>query len=753
MTFGILRKSFDDVPVVFHGRAEVSVGRTMFNINQWCSLMRALFLIMLVMPWSVATAQNSFIAIIKDGKTQEPLPGATAVVEGTTIGGSANREGLVELGSIPDGLHVIEFRLIGYERLRREFSFPLTAREVTVILLTPREHEMDEIIVSTTRSSRTIADEPTRMEVVTSEELDEKSNMKPGDIRMLLTESTGIHVQQTSATTANASIRIQGLDGRYTQILKDGFPLYSGFAGGLSIMQIPPLDLDQVEVIKGSSSTLYGGGAIAGLINLISKTPGDEPEMSLHLNGTSAGGLDLSGFYGRQFEGAGLTIFVARNSNAPYDPAGIDLTAIPKFERYTLHPRVFIDVNEDSRLVLGANASFEDRLGGDIHYIKNNGDSTHSYFERNTSSRIASQVSFDHHFDDHVRLNLKNSIGFFDRLLEMSRYGFEGNQLSTFSEAAAVVGDEDLEWIVGASLVTEKFREEPRGFSVPRDYSQTIAGGFVQNTWKTGDLLSMETGLRVDHANEYGAFVLPRVSALFRFTPGFTTRVGGGLGYKLPTIFTEDAELIQFRDIPPIQGASAERSFGVSLDLNYRGFLSEEITFNINQLLFYTRLNKPLLLTPIMGGGVAFANATGHVDTRGLETNIKLAYDDLKLYLGYTLTDAKRHFNGTFTDIPLTPRHRLNAVLMYEVHDSWRAGLEAYYFSRQSLTDGTTGRSYWICGFMVEKMWEWISLYINFENFLDARQTRYGSIYTGTITRPQFKDIYAPMDGFVVNGA
>jgi outer membrane receptor for ferrienterochelin and colicins len=127
-------------------------------------------------------------------------------------------------------------------------------------------------VVSATRSSRTIANIPTRVEVISGEELDEKSNMKPGDIRMVLAESTGIQTQQTSATSGNSSIRIQGLDGKYTQIIRDGFPLYSGFSGGLGLLQVAPLDLKQVEVIKGSSSTLYGGGAIAGLVNLVSKT-------------------------------------------------------------------------------------------------------------------------------------------------------------------------------------------------------------------------------------------------------------------------------------------------------------------------------------------------------------------------------------------------------------------------------------------------------------------------------------------------
>jgi iron complex outermembrane receptor protein len=101
---------------------------------------------------------------------------------------------------------------------------------------------------------------------------------------------------------------------------------------------------------------------------------------------------------------------------------------------------------------------------------------------------------------------------------------------------------------------------------------------------------------------------------------------------------------------------------------------------------------------------------------------------------------------------PLTAKHRLNNVLMYEVEESWKIGLEAYYFSPQLLNDGTTGREYWIFGLMTEKIWERISLYINFENFTDTRQTRFDTIYTGTITNPVFRDIYAPVDGFVTNG-
>ncbi|HYE56556.1 MAG TPA: TonB-dependent receptor, partial [Chitinophagaceae bacterium] len=102
--------------------------------------------------------------------------------------------------------------------------------------------------------------------------------------------------------------------------------------------------------------------------------------------------------------------------------------------------------------------------------------------------------------------------------------------------------------------------------------------------------------------------------------------------------------------------------------------------------------------------------------------------------------------------LPLTAKHRLNNVLMYEIEDKLKLGLEAYHFSKQRLNDGSFGKPYWIMGFMGEKLWEKFSTFINFENFTNTRQTRFDTIYTGSISNPAFRDIYAPVEGFVVNG-
>ncbi|TCV19599.1 iron complex outermembrane receptor protein [Sphingobacterium alimentarium] len=717
--------------------------------------MKKIFIVSLFMTFNLCVyAQNTFKAVIKDSEKKELLMGVTAQVTGTTIATTSDENGQIILTGIPNGLQEIQFSYIGFAQRTDSFNFPLEDTAPIEILLSEQSEDLEEIVISSTRSTRTIQNIPTRIEFIGSEELDEKGNMKAGDIRMLLAESTGIHVQTTSPTSANASIRIQGLDGRYTQILKDGFPIYSGASSGLGLLQIPPLDLKQVEVIKGSTSTLYGGGAIAGLVNLISKTPTEERDLRFHLNGTSGRGLDISGFYGQKFKKIGTTIFASHNRNGAYDPAQIGLSAIPQFERYVLNPKLFVYFNDKTKMNFGINTTIENRLGGDMLYIKGKGDNTHQYFEENKTQRYSTQFVFDHTVNENSFVQIKNSVSYFNRNTAIPDYEFEGMQTATFTEASYTHIKEKSEWVTGVNIWTDNFIEKQITVFPLRDYNQTTFGAFVQNSFRATDWLQLETGLRTDYVIDYGAVFLPRVSALFQIANGLTSRVGGGFGYKTPTIFTEESERIQYQNVMPIDDNTnkLERSYGANADINYRINMGDDWTFSINHLFFYTYLDNPLLLQNTSANVYQFINSSGYIHTKGTETNIKIGYDDLKLFLGYTFTDTRLIENGTNTENPLTPKHRVNSVLMYEIEDKWKIGLEAYYFSPQKLNDGTIGKEYWMCGFMAEKIWERFSLYINFENFFDTRQTRFDNIYTGTITNPVFKDIYAPLDGFVING-
>src|SRR5687767_10397435 len=147
-------------------------------------------------------------------------------------------------------------------------------------------------VVASTRTDKRLEDQPMRVEVLGREEIEEKMLMTPGDIVMMLNEMGGMRVQTTSPSLGAASVRIQGMRGRYTRFLADGLPLFGEQVGSLGLLQIPPMDLGQVEVIKGVASSLYGAGAMGGVVNLISRKPGREPEREVLVNRSTRGATD-----------------------------------------------------------------------------------------------------------------------------------------------------------------------------------------------------------------------------------------------------------------------------------------------------------------------------------------------------------------------------------------------------------------------------------------------------------------------------
>lgn len=711
------------------------------------------FLLIILFSVSLTLAQNTFKTFVKDEHSSVPLIGVNVIIKDTQLGAASDEDGYVEIENIPNGSYEIIFSYIGYSSQILNITFPVISDDIPTIFLEHEAEELEEISITSTRGSRLIDDEPTRAEVIAGEEIDEKISMDPSNISMMLNESTGIQVQQTSAASVNSNFRIQGLDGRYTQLLKDGFPLYSGFSGSLSIVQIPPLDLRQIEIVKGSSSTLYGGGAIAGLINLVSKEPANQRDLSFLINTTTAGGLDLSGFYSHKFENYGLTLFASRNTQSAYDNNDDNFTDLPETERYSLNPKFYLFFNENSTLEIGGSFSTEERTGGGINLIKGNPDTVFTYSEENLSDRYSSHIKY------RLKLNgseliIKNSVGYFDRSINLPAYSFKGSQLSSFSEASYSWQNENQEWILGLNFLSEDFNDKSSAVN-KLNYSDYTAGSFIQNTYDVSENIIIESGLRTDYNFDYGLFAIPRISLLLKFNHYISSRFGGGMGYKIPSIFNDESEKIFFRNLLPVNKdlLKAEKSYGFNFDINYRSILFEELTFSVNQLFFYTRVNHPLLLGQSENDpNFIFFSGDGFIDTRGSETNLRLTYDHIKLFVGYTFIQAENHLRNLSSVFPLTPKHRLGIVLMFEEHASYRIGLEAYYTGKQYLSTGKQTTDFWVTGLMLEKKFGTLSIFLNFENFLDTRQSKYGAMYAGSPSNPFFAEIYAPTDGRIING-
>jgi outer membrane receptor for ferrienterochelin and colicins len=713
----------------------------------------------LIICWFFLTAvcckaQSEFKALVKDSTTNEALPGISVYVEDTKLGGSTDINGRVQISSIPDGDQILIFSGIGYKKFKRRFHFPLSGNNGFTIYLFSEAIEEGEVTVTSTRTNSRIEDVPVRIEVIGQEDIEEEVSMQPANISMLLGESTGIQSQTTSATSGNVSIRIQGLDGRYTQILKDGFPLYGGFSGSLSIMQIPPLDLKQAEVIKGSSSTLYGADAIAGIINFVSKTPSTTPENTIILNQTSLKETDLGAFFSGRKDNLGYTLLLNSVNGQAVDVNKDGFSDVPQLSQLSFAPRLFYYGRDSSLLTVGFNASYEERTGGDMHAILYPKDSLHSYLERSRSQRNYSQIRYDRKIGNRSYLTIKNSEGLYNRALESGKIFFKGQQFNTYSEASVLSKFRIHDIVYGTSFTTEDFFEDKTLSALDRSYHYSTLGGFIQDDWHPGTHFVLQSGLRADYQNAFGLYLLPRLSGLYHFSKSFSTRLGGGLGYKSPTVFTTEAEEEGYHNVLPIsKSVKPENAAGANLDFTYKKFLDDDLLLSINQAFYYTRLSSPLVEDTAYAKHkiISYINAPSPVEAKGFESSLRLSDDMFDIAIAYTYIDAIQHYDRKSPFLPFVPHNRLVTTAVYKVPGKWRFGYEGFFTGRQYLPGNKTSRDFFVMGLMIEKVIKNFSVIINAENLTDTRQTRYESVVLGPTNSPVFRPVWAPLDGRVVN--
>ena len=397
-----------------------------------------------------------------------------------------------------------------------------------------------------------------------------------------------------------------------------------------------------------------------------------------------------------------------------------------------------------------------------MNVLNNKADSVHTFYQRNKSNRVSSQLKFEKTFENKNVLTVKNSLAYFSRDIEMPSYHFGGEQTSSFSEVNYLIPGEKSEWTSGVNAVTDKFKETQPSFELKRDYNQLTLGAYVQNNFKATDKFIIESGVRLDYLllqSPYSSskgylFLLPRVSFLYKFTPNLTSRLGGGLGYKAPGMFDEEAERQGLRNVMPVNFSTSkpEQSTGMNFDINYKTTF-DELSMSINQMFFYTHVIHPMVLNSslLARDTLLYENANGYLSSKGCETNVKFRLDDFSVYIGYTFIDASRNYDNVRSENPLTARHRLYFTPMYEVEKKIRIGYEVFYVSPQTLTNRDKVRDYWLMGISAEKFFKHASVFVNFENMLDSRQSRWQKMYSGSIQNPQFAEIWAPTDGFVFN--
>lgn len=648
---------------------------------------------------------------------------------------------------LPAGRHTISVELIGYAR--RSTRIDVTAGMDTTLVI-PLEREVIEaegIVVLSTRTERRIEEEPVRVEVLSREEIEEKMLMTPGDISMMLNETSGLRVQTTSPSLGGANVRVQGLRGRYTQILSDGLPLYGGQGGALSMLQIPPMDLAQVEVIKGVASALYGASALGGVVNLISRRPAGERE--LLLNQTTRGGSDaVLWASGELSDRWGYTLLASGHRQGMHDVNDDGWADLPMYQRAVARPRIFWNDGAGRSLFLTVGGTAENREGGTLPGRTTPAGSgyTEALDTRRLDAGLVGRALIGRDRLLSVRASAmgQSHDHRFGAVTERDRH------TTAFGEVALTGADGAHTWVVGAALQYEGYEAR----DVPRfDYAHTTPSLFVQDEVSPAGWITVATSGRLDAHGEYGAVFNPRMSVLLGPAADWTARLSVGTGYFAPTPFTEGTEVIGLSPVQPLDGLTVERARSGSFDLG-RALGA----FELNATLFGSEVRDPLMLRRLGDGRVELFNAPSSTRTWGTDLLARLHEEPFHVIATYTYTRSTEQDpeRGVRRVVPLTPRHAAGLVGMWEAEGSGRIGVELYYTGEQELEDNpyrVMSRSYLVTGVLAEWRIGRARVFVNAENLLDARQTRWHPLLLPARS-PEGRwttDVWAPLEGRTFN--
>lgn len=610
------------------------------------------------------------------------------------------------------------------------------------------EEAEEEIVVQATRSGRRVQEEPLRVEVIGREEIEEKILMRPGNIAMVLSETGGLRVQVTSPALGSSNIRVQGMDGRYTQLLADGLPLYGGQTSSLGLLQIPPTDLGQVEVIKGSVSALYGASALGGVINLVSRRPAEEPQFEALFNATTRNGKDATGYVSTPINdtlSASLTGGLHRQSAEDLDEDG--WRDIAAHERWSLRPRLFWTGSSGANLYVTVGVMQEDRLGG-----TNIGGTTP---DGNAFQQTQRTKRLDGGFVAEVPVNGVGTAQLkFSGVSQRHRHQFgaiiENDRHGTlFAEASLAGSNGGTAWVGGVAWQADDYQSR----SFPAfDYRYEVPGAFGQLEHEIGPEVTIAASGRLDVHNEYGTRFSPRLSLLYR--PGnWTVRTSFGRGFYGPTPFVEEIEAAGLSRLEPLNGLKLEIATTASLDVGYASG-----PFEANITLFGSNIGNATRLEAFALDRVRLINVDGKTQTRGSELLLGYNSDGFTITGSYMYVDASEpSLGGGRRTVPLTPKHTAGLVGMWEEEDKGRLGVELYYTGKQPLEDNpyrTVSKPYFELGLLGELVVGKARVFLNAENILNIQQTKYDPVLLRT-RAPDGRwtvDVWAPTEGFVLNG-
>lgn len=617
---------------------------------------RLIILLVLLLTFMVKAQEktdNRLFGDVKSAVTEEHIPYANILVKGTKIGTSADATGHFKLKNLPLGNLVIVAKAMGYKSQEKEVLIK-TGKDADLLFeLEDDILNLQQVVVTGTRTEHYIKDVPVRTEVITMQEIENKNAC---NLYQALEGTPGVRVEQQCQYCNYSMVRMQGLGAEHTQVLINGQPIYSGLAGVYGLQQMSTDDIGQIEVVKGAGSALYGSSAVAGAINIVTKEPSFEPstKIDVQFGNYNTNKYNISSSIRNEEGNIGLNIFAQKITEDAIDETGTGLTRDEVQNKDGISDRVATDLTNASlglfidnaflgndKLILRGKSVFEKRQGGTMSddYFKNPfTDGTESIITKryetelnyNKKIGVGSELNLSMAYVNHNR-EATNDTYLSDYMTthndstpdvrNMRPYLANENSLTSTLTFSTMLNNHNL--LLGLQTFYDKLKEsgmynviDPGSAYLGQSY-KSIAnksarefGAFLQDEWGITEKLMIVPGIRMDnhHSEEeyntdrqvfQSAFpktnfdetsINPRLAIKYDISETVILRANIGTGFRAPYGFSEDLHLCSGSPrVWKSSGLKPETAVSYNLSADYYGE-----NFRISTNIFRTDLKNKI---------------------------------------------------------------------------------------------------------------------------------------------------------------
>ncbi len=633
--------------------------------------------IIIFMICANTTAQSTFSLEGKVLSNGKPLPYANVYIENTDKGATTNENGIFSIPNLAPGNYSVAASFTGYTLQKK--TVIIKAKDSYISFNLNEDDALDEVIITGTLKAVSRLESPVPVEVYTPTFL--KKNPTP-NIFEALQNVNGVRPQLNCNICNTGDIHINGLEGPYTLVLIDGMPIVSGLSTVYGLSGIPNSLIEQIEVIKGPASSLYGSEAVGGLINVITKLPENSPRFfaDAFVTGWRETNLDL-GFKAQV--GKKATVLVGTNYfkfDELIDNNNDNFTDLTLQDRISIFQKWDFKRASNRKLSLAGRYFYEDRWGGELQWNKTYRGGDAIYGESIYTSRfeilgdyelpLSEKVNFQFSYSDHDQ----NSVYGNTPYLAQQRIGF--GQLIWDKK----IDKHDL--LFGTALRYNYYNDNTTA-TISAD-EVTMPSLFIQDEIAFNKKQSLLLGMRYDYDSRHGNIFTPRIAYRYKPTDNDIIRLNAGTGFRVVNLFTEEhAALTGARDVIIEETLQPEESYNITLNYLKKLYLDNGMYFTFDTSAWYTYFTNAILPDyDTNPNKIIYSNLDGYSTSKGLNFNVDAVFGSgIKASIGATYQDVSQTENG----------QRIKQILTEQYSGVWSLSYKNY---KTNLTLDYTGNLY-----------------------------------------------------------